>query len=226
MRQYLISPGFLLKNRIESLINSLRITSFFSFISIIIFWGIPGNGLAQDTSWTIQNRQDLAGQYQRTKKEINIETGALTVSQRNFKESANAWSIAEVMEHLNIWHLITQDQVRYMFYNGARPELAKICPSDSAITSFIYEEKKHTAPDISIPTNTIPDKSNLALFNAYIDRIINNISTSSLNFRLYFITYTDGYLQNMNQEYIIHYGHIDRHLKQIRRIKKDPKFPH
>lgn len=180
---------------------------------------------AQDTSWSAKDKQSLIDNYLRTKNEINKETSGLTIKQWNFKETPASWSIAEVVEHLNIWQLITQEHIRYMFYNGPQPALALKAPTDSAATSFIYEEQKHTAPDYSVPTNTIPDKANLALFNAYCDRIIQNIRNSDLNFRMYYRTFTDGYMTNMNQAYIIHYGHVDRHLRQIRRIKRDPKFP-
>lgn len=195
---------------------------FSGVLIITLQWQIAR---AQDTSWAKKDKQSLIDNYLRTKNEINKETSGLTVKQWNFKETPTSWSIAEVMEHLNIWQLITQEHIRYMFYNGPQPALALKAPTDSAVTTFIYEERKHIAPDYSVPTNTIPDKANLALFNSYCDRIIENIRNSDLNFRMYYRTFTDGYMTNMNQAYIIHYGHVDRHLRQIRRIKKDAKFP-
>ena len=180
---------------------------------------------AQDTLWTQSNKQFLIDNYLRTQTEINAETSNLSVSQWNFKETSGSWSIAEVLEHLNMWQIVTQEHARYMLYNGPRPELVKICPSDSANTSFIYEEKKHISPDFTIPTGAIPDQANLKLFNAYCDRIIANIKNANINFRLYYRTFTNGYMTNMNQAYIIQFGHVDRHLRQIKRIKSNIKFP-
>lgn len=191
----------------------------------LAFLVFPLLGKTQDTNWTAKDKQILIGHFERTKQEVNQETKNLSTRQWNFREKPEAWSIAEVLEHLNMWQLVTQEHERYMLYNGRQPDLAKICPSDSVNTTFIYEEKKHVSPDFTIPTGAIPDKANLNLFNVYCNRIINNIKASELNFRMYFRTFTDGYMTNMNQAYMIQYGHVDRHMRQIRRIKADPSFP-
>ena len=180
---------------------------------------------SQDTTWTPSSKQNLLDNFVRTQNEINEETRNLTNAQWNFKESKNAWSIAEVLEHLNMWQLITQDHIRFMLYNGRQPDLVKYSLSDSVATSFIYEEKSHVSPDLTIPTGKIPGNSNLGLFNSYCIRIIENIKSSEINFRLYYRKFTDGYMTNMYQAYVIQYGHVDRHLRQIRRIKADLKFP-
>ena len=181
--------------------------------------------IAQDTTWTGADKKILIDNFIRTQKEVNEETKNLTLAQWNFKENANAWSIAEVIEHLNMWQIVTQEHIRFMFYNGPQPALAIIAQTDSVATTFIYEEKKHISPDFTIPTGMVPGKANLDLFNVYCNRIIDNIKSSDLNFRLYFRKFTDGYMTNMNQAYIIQYGHVDRHLRQIRRIKTDKNFP-
>lgn len=181
--------------------------------------------IAQDTTWTGADKKILIDNFIRTQKEVNEETKDLTLAQWNFKENANAWSIAEVIEHLNMWQIVTQEHIRFMFYNGPQPALAIIAQTDSVATTFIYEEKKHISPDFTIPTGMVPGKANLDLFNVYCNRIIDNIKSSDLNFRLYFRKFTDGYMTNMNQAYIIQYGHVDRHLRQIRRIKTDKNFP-
>jgi hypothetical protein len=193
----------------------------FSLISFII----SSKTFSQDTLWTESNKQGLINNYIRTQNEINAETKSLTIGQWNFKETKESWSIAEVLEHLNMWQLITQDHIRFMLYNGPQPELAKSAMSDSAATTFIYENKKHISPDLTIPTGQVSDKTNLNLFNSYCNRIIENIRASDINFRIFFRRFTDGYMTNMNQAYIIQYGHVDRHLRQIRRIKANANFP-
>lgn len=197
------------------------------YLLLLVVFGVTRmqNASGQDTLWTQSDKKSLVDNFTRTRLEINSKTSKLTTAQWNFKEKPGAWSIAEVLEHLNMWQLVTQEHIRYMLYNGPRPEMAKICPSDSMNTTFIYEEKKHVSPDFTVPTGHIPDQANLKLFNAYCDRIISNIKMSDINFRLYFRTFTDGYMTNMNQAYIIQYGHVDRHLRQIKRIKSDKNFP-
>ena len=192
---------------------------------IVLLFLIVFNVYSQDTSWTKSDKEFLIDNFSRTQNEINIETNQLTPEQWSFRESKDAWSIAEVLEHLNMWQLVTQEHIRFMFYNGRQPDLIRSALTDSAATSFIYEDKKHTSPDFTVPTGKVPEAINLQLFNAYCDRIIENIRKSDLNFRLYFRKFTDGYMTNMNQAYIIQYGHVDRHLRQIKRIKSDANFP-
>lgn len=192
---------------------------------ILVSLLITSKTFSQDSLWTESNKQSLIENFVRTQNEINNETKSLSVAQWNFRESNNSWNIAEVLEHLNMWQLITQDHIRFMLYNDPQPNLFQNALSDSAATSFIYEHEKHISPDLTIPTGKIPDKSNLDLFNSYCNRILNNIKTSNINFRIYFRRFTGGYMTNMNQAYIIQYGHVDRHLRQIRRIKANPDFP-
>ena len=195
----------------------------FSFSILLLFISLFVSG--QDTVWTVKNRQLLIDDFKKTQRDVNDETSSLTLVQWRFKENDTTWSIAEVVEHMNMWNLLAQEEVRNMIRNGPQPALAKLCPSDSVIVSFIYEEKKHTSPDITIPTGKIPDKLNLELFNIYVNRLTMNIQNSSNNFKVYFKTFTNGYLRNMNQAYLVHSGHLERHLKQIRRIKKYPHYP-
>ena len=205
--------------------SRIKSSTISALIHILILLSIfPLDAFSQDTSWTQKNKQFLIDHFERTKQEINKETKDLSIKQWNFREKPDAWTIAEVLEHLNMWQIVTQEHERYMLYNGRRPDLAKICSSDSVNTTFIYEEKKHVSPDFTIPTGTIPDRANLKLFNTYCDRIITNIKNSDINFRMYFRTFTDGYMTNMNQAYMIQYGHVDRHLRQIRRIKSNAAF--
>ena len=193
---------------------------------IVIFnsWAIVS--FAQSAKeWTKADRQYLVDNFKRTKAEVNNETANLTSAQWNFKEAADKWSIGQVMEHLYMWELVTLENVRYATYLGPNPEIAKLVPSDSSNTSFIYEERPHTSPDFTIPTGFITDGNNLKIFNAKCDEIIKNIETSDLNFRQHVREGKDGYHRDMNQMYMIQFGHVDRHLRQIKRIKQHTQFP-
>jgi hypothetical protein len=50
------------------------------------------------------------------------------------------------------------------------------------------------------------------------------LESSTIDFSQYFRVFTDE-IRNLYQIYIIHYGHIDRHIRQIKRIKADANFP-
>lgn len=197
---------------------------FLSLFSCLLLLSLTLQG-QQIKPWTETDRKALVDNFIRTRAEINKETASLTSAQWNFKEAQGKWSIAEVLEHLYNWSLITQHNVRYSFFLGENIELAKRSLSDSAVTSFIYEERAHVSPDHTIPTGLIIDGNNLKIFNVKYDEIINAIKVSDKNFRLYFKPYDANYQEDIVQQYIIHYGHVDRHLRQIRRIKLHPNFP-
>ncbi|WP_373331186.1 hypothetical protein [Salmonirosea aquatica] len=57
------------------------------------------------------------------------------------------------------------------------------------------------------------------------DKIIKGIEANEGDFRAFIRLGKDGWHRNLAQMYIIQYGHVDRHLRQIRKIKADAKFP-
>ena len=198
---------------------------FFLSILLLTIYSVWAQETAPQKSWTETDRNALVDQYKRTKAEINQETAALTSAQWNFREGPDKWTIGQVLEHLNMWSLLTQFDGRSAASFGERPLLAAACKSDSANTSFIYESNPHTSPDFTIPTGLIKDENNLKIFNGKYDELISAIEKSNLNYRMIVREGKDGKHRDLAQIYIIHYGHVDRHLRQIRRIKANPNFP-
>ena len=176
-------------------------------------------------TWTEKDKKVLTENFLRTKAEINEETKNLTDKQWTFKEDASKWSIAQVVEHLYNWSLITQQNVRYSIQLGENPALAAKSLSDSSVTTFIWEERPHKSPDHTIPTGLITGDNNRKIFNAKYDEIIAFIEKSDLNFRNFLRSFGDEYQEDLFQQFTIHYGHVDRHLRQIKRIKNHTNFP-
>lgn len=175
--------------------------------------------------WTEKDKKALLENFLRTKAEINEETKNLTDKQWTFKEDDTKWSIAQVVEHLYNWSLITQQNVRYSIQLGENPTLAAKSLSDSLVTTFIWEERPHKSPDHTIPTGLISGDNNRKIFNAKYDEIIAFIEKSDLNFRNFLRPFGDEYQEDLFQQFTIHYGHVDRHLRQVKRIKKHENFP-
>ncbi len=195
---------------------------FFTLVCCFIF-SQSLNG--QDTLWTKENKQALIEQFKRTSAQVNLETAHLTSAQWNFKPTPTSWSISDVLEHLSMWEVITLWDVSYAVYLGPKPELAITCASDSTSTAFIYEAKPHTSPSFTVPTGLISPENNLKIFNTRSDEIIQSIETSDLNFKIYIRLGNNGVNRNLAQLYIIQYGHVDRHLRQILKNKAHPNFP-
>lgn len=57
--------------------------------------------------WTEKDKKAFVENFLRTKAEINEQTKKLTDAQWTFKEDATKWSLAQVLEHLYNWSLIT-----------------------------------------------------------------------------------------------------------------------
>ena len=196
----------------------------FLTLIILVFLGLS-TANCQEKVWTQSDRQKLIDNFKRTQAEINQETSKLSEKEWSFKESSDKWSIAEVVEHLNMWQLVTLENVRYAIYLGENPSRAKACASDSVNTSFIYEENPHKSPDFTIPTGLIADVNNLKIFNIKCNEIIEGIEKNDANFRNIIREGKTGQNRDLAQMYIIQYGHVDRHLRQIRRIKSSNNFP-
>ena len=177
-------------------------------------------------NWTKKADQTyLLSNFRRTRAEVNQETATLTPAQWRFREAPDKWTIGQVLEHLTMWELITLSDARYALYLGPNPTLAAQVRSDSVVASFIYETNPHTSPDFTIPTGLVLGNNNLTIFNDKCDRIIRQIEQVEGDFGQYVRAGKDGNHRNLGQLYIIQFGHVDRHLRQIRRTKQHPDFP-
>lgn len=200
-------------------------TKFISTLILLLLISPLAFLYSQDTSWTEQDKQKLLMEYQRTMKSVNDLTQNLSPEQWIFKETPSSWNIGQVLEHLYMWELITQRDTRGAIWNGVNlDDVKNLIENDSVATHWIYEEKAHSSPDYTIPTGYIPGDINLKLFNSKCEEIINEIKSSDLNYRLYIRKIPD-YNKNIIQLHMIHYGHVDRHIRQIKRIKTHPFFP-
>lgn len=179
-------------------------------------------------SWTETDRKYLVENLGRTRDALIKETENLTDKQWNFKESADRWSIRQVVEHINIWELLLTHEVSKALYGKEQPELAKEAKPDSTYVIRILEEKQHVATDYTKPfTYTVPmgitdGKANVATFLKLRDESIAYLKVASEDLRLYFLK--PG-RPNVHQLYITIFGHTERHLRQIQKIKGNSNYP-
>jgi len=178
---------------------------------------------AQDgLHWTENDRQYLLENLTRTRKEVIQETNKLSPSQWKFKESPDRWSINEVVEHIAIWELLFNREISQALSAGAQPELAKVAKPDSMILGFILEEKPHVTAEYSKPLGLNEGKHNLAWWLKLRDESITYLKGTTVDLRAYYLR---AGRPNVHQVYINAFGHIDRHLRQIRKIKQNPNYP-
>jgi DinB superfamily len=178
--------------------------------------------------WTETDRKYLVDNLTRTRNEIIKETQNLSEQQWNFKESPERWSINEVVEHLAIWELLLDREVSQALVAGLQPELAKNAKTDSSILAFLMEDKPHITTEytkpftFTVPTGLNQGKNNLAWFLKMRNESIEYLDSTTQDLRCYFLRAGRG---NVHQVYITIFGHTDRHLKQIKKIKANVNYP-
>jgi len=182
----------------------------------------------QSPNWSETDRKYLVDNLARTREMIIGETNNLTKEQWNFKESADRWSISEVIEHIAIWELLLSHEVSKALSGGLQPQLNKDAKPDSIYVGFIMEEKPHISIEYTKPfTYTLPmglndGKNNVAWFLKMRNESIGYLSTASVDLRSY---YLKASRPNIHQLYITIFGHSERHYRQIMKIKTNPGYP-
>ena len=192
------------------------------------FFGIAFVLAQESRLWTESDRKYLLDNLIQSRDSIIIETQTLSDKQWNFKESPERWSIKEVVEHLAIYELIYDKEVSLGVNAGPQPELNKTVKPDSFYVGFIMEEKPHITTDytkpftFSVPMGLNEGKNNVAWFLRMRNESINYLKTTTVDLRS---CYMKPGRPNIHQVYIYVFGHTDRHLRQIRKIKLDPNYP-
>jgi hypothetical protein len=178
--------------------------------------------------WTEADRKYLLENLARSRDELINETQGLTPAQYNFKESSDRWSINQVVEHLAIWELLFCRDISRSLNAKPQPEFNANVKPDSYYTTFIMEEAQHVTTDFTKPfTYTVPMgindlKNNLAWFEKMRNESITYIKTAKEDLRSY---YRNSGSDNIHQVYIYVFGHVDRHLRQIKKVKQHTNYP-
>ncbi|MEZ0541645.1 DinB family protein [Fibrella arboris] len=180
--------------------------------------------------WTEADQRATVANLQRTRNELTRAVATLTDAQWNFREAPGRWTIAEVVEHLGTWEIAFAREIGEGIRNAPRPDLAAAqtaaaADPDTYYREFIMEDKPHVAPDFARPTGLLTGKNALTFFQLKRDLAIGFADTTRTDMRLYYERTGSRFPRNMQQVYIFQWGHVDRHLRQIQRIKQHPDYP-
>lgn len=183
---------------------------------------------AQTNNWTENDRKYLLDNLTRSRDNLVKHVDKLTEKQWRFKESSDRWSINEVVEHVATYELLFQRLVSQSLASKPQPELIKSSQPDSTYFNFIMELKPHYSLDYTKPfTFTIPmglndGVNNLKWFLKLRNESIDYLNTTKDDLRIYYLTPDRP---NVHQIYIWAFGHVDRAIRQIEKIKDHPNYP-
>lgn len=183
---------------------------------------------AQTLTFTDADRHWLSDSLKATRDQLIKETENLSDAQWNFKESPDRWSIKEVVEHICYWELLLTHEVSKALAQGPKPDLAAKAQPDSVYVGFILETAQHISTDYTKPfTYTLPmglndGKNNVTWFLKMRNESINFVDTTTADLRAYFMYEKRP---SIYHNYITIFGHTERHLRQIRKVKANANFP-
>ncbi|GAA4467535.1 hypothetical protein GCM10023189_51410 [Nibrella saemangeumensis] len=195
------------------------------FIVIFLFACLAGHTALPQRLWTKADQQYQLDNLRRTRAELIKETEHLTDEQWHFRESPDRWSIGEIVEHLGYWEMLFARDVSMAMRPKAAPELNQTCAPDSVHFAFIMEEAKHISPDFSRPLGFMRGKDNLRFFLKLRNEHIGFLEKTDADLRAYFQTTAPDRRRSVHQMYIVMWGHCDRHMRQILRVKAHPNYP-
>lgn len=181
--------------------------------------------VAQEKLWTEADRQYTIDNFKRTRDALVAEVQNLSPAQWSFKESPDRWSIGEVVEHLALWEIIWSREIGIGSQGTPHPELLKTSRPDSFYTERIIEETPHVSPHFSRPTGFIEGKNNLTFFLRGQALNLEFLEKTQADMRAIFELTATPNPRNLHQVYLYQWGHIDRHLKQIKKVKAHKDYP-
>lgn len=198
---------------------------FLSFLVILFSMQLS----AQEAAiWTESDRAFLLAHLNDSKEALIKEIKGLSDAQWDFREEPGRWSIREITEHIAFWELILQREISVGLNIGPLEDWKSMTQEDSVFIGFIYEEKKHLSNDytwpftFSQPLGKNTGDNNVAWFLKMRNEAIEYLKTAKEDLRKYFVASKSS---NIHQRFITTYGHCDRHVRQIQKVKQHPRFP-
>ena len=178
--------------------------------------------------WTEANRLFLTDNLTRSRDAIIEHTQNLSPAQWNFTEAPDRWSIKQVVEHMAIWELLFQHNISEALSAKPQPEWAAALPPDSVMLGHIMEPAprvtmEYTKPfTFGVPMGLGQGAEKMAWLLQLRNESLTYLKGTAANLHHYFAK--EG-SPNAHQYFIFTFGHTDRHLRQIQKIKQHPQYP-
>ena len=169
---------------------------------------------------TALERQRLLAHLELSATWLHDEVAGLSPAQLTFRRAPDAWTILEVIDHLVVVHPIYFNDLQ----NALKGPAGQVSPSsDTDILWYgIDRTNREKAIPSEVPKGARDFRSALAEHDKLHARLADYLKTTNDDLRGHIVPRQrcDGY-----QWALLISSHEQRHILQIREIKKDPGFP-
>jgi DinB superfamily len=188
-------------------------------IAALVLLAMGGSPVAAPV--TQLDRQRLVAHLEMTAAWLEDEVSGLTAAQLEFRRAPDAWTIAQVVEHLAVVAPIYWQDLQTAL---KEPPRGRSSMSDADVLWYgIDRTHREQAVPTERPTGQPREpRASLEAYRTHHNRLRQYIKTTGddLRSRIVQRQRCDAY-----QWALLISTHDQRHVLQIREIKKDPKFP-
>jgi DinB superfamily len=167
-------------------------------------------------------RQRLVAHLEMTAAWLTDEVRGLTPAQIDFRRQPDAWTIAQVVDHLVVVAPIYWEDLQAALKQPTGDRRSAMTDAD-VLWYGIDRTRREQAIPTERPTGQLRDlRAALETYRKHHDRLLQYIKTTGDDLRSHIVQRQscDAY-----QWALLISTHEQRHILQIREIKADPKFP-
>lgn len=161
-------------------------------------------------------------------EKFEIATQNLSEEQLFFKVKLNKWSIAECIEHVALAEIRFPEIVQEEMKKPSNPEyLSKIKIKDEKIRpKMLSRIWKAKSPEVFKPSGKYQNpKDAIIAFKEQRLKTINYIRATKDDLRNHFWKHPLTGTIDLYQTFILMSAHLERHIEQMEKIKKDEYYP-
>lgn len=193
---------------------------------------------AETNWWTEEERTYIISELERTTTALRNEIQDLSLDQWNFREEPSRWNIGEIVEHLEMQNQLHFREIAVIANSPRHLEYRSITKGmDGYFTKYATDTIKGQANWFLQPKGKFSTKESTEdAFYTARGKLKEFVEQTEADLRKQFTfrapmykkdisELTIGEVRDLHQLLLTGIAHTDRHLLQIRNIKKHPSFP-